>query len=58
MKCKSFLQKVGMPQLTTLLTLKKRRPGDVWLNMKTCLDELARDPNQDPYQLLFSPNTS
>jgi hypothetical protein len=44
--------------MTTLLTLKKRKPGDVWLNLKTCLDELARDPNQDSYQLLFSVNTS
>ncbi len=44
--------------MTTLLTLKKRQPGDVWLNLKVCLDELARDPSQDPYQLLFAPNTS
>jgi hypothetical protein len=44
--------------MTTLLTLKKRKPGDVWLNLKTCLDALACAPNQDPYQLLFSPNTS
>jgi len=44
--------------MTTLLTLKKCQPGDIWLNLKTCLDELARDPNQDPYQLLFSSNTS
>jgi transposase len=44
--------------MTTLLTLQKRRPGDVWANLKACLDELARDPNQDPYQLLFAPNTS
>ena len=44
--------------MTVLLTLRKRKPGDIWLNLKTCLDELARDPNQDPYQLLFSSNTS
>ena len=44
--------------MTTLLTLKKRRPGDVWLHLKACLDELARDSTQDPYQLLFAPNTS
>ena len=44
--------------MTTLLTLKKRKPGEVWLNLKTCLDELAHDPNQDPSQLLFSSNTS
>lgn len=44
--------------MTTLLTLKKRKPGDVWLNLKSCLDELARDPNQNSYQLLFSSNTS
>ncbi len=44
--------------MTTLLTLKKRQPGNVWLHLKACLDALACDPNQDPYQLLFSSNTS
>jgi len=44
--------------MTTLLTLQKRRPGNVWANLKACLDELARDPKQDPYQLLFASNTS
>lgn len=44
--------------MTTLLTLKKRQPGDVWLHLKACLDALACDPNQDSYQLLFSSNTS
>lgn len=44
--------------MTTLLTLQKRKPGSVMANLKACLDELARDPNQDPYQLLFAPNTS
>jgi len=44
--------------MTTLLTLQKRKPGNVMANLKACLDELARDPKQDPYQLLFAPNTS
>lgn len=44
--------------MTTLLTLQKRKPGNVMANLKVCLDELARDPKQDPYQLLFAPNTS
>jgi transposase len=44
--------------MTTLLTLQKRQPGNVMANLKACLDELARDPRQDPYQLLFAPNTS
>lgn len=44
--------------MTTLLTLQKRQPGNVMANLKACLDELARDPKQDPYQLLFAPNTS
>lgn len=44
--------------MTTLLTLQKRRPGNVMANLKACLDELARDPKQDPYQLLFTSNTS
>lgn len=44
--------------MTTLHTLQKRKPGNVMANLKVCLDELARDPKQDPYQLLFAPNTS
>jgi len=44
--------------MTTLLTLQKRQPVNVMANLKACLDELARDPNQDPYQLLLAPNTS
>jgi hypothetical protein len=40
--------------MTTLLTLKKRKPGDVRASFKACLDELARDPKQDPSQVLFS----
>jgi transposase len=44
--------------MTTLLTLQNRKPGNVMANLKACLDELARDPKQDPYQLLFAPNTS
>jgi transposase len=43
--------------MTTLLTLKKRRPGDPWLNLKAGLDALARDPKQDPYQVLFALRT-
>lgn len=44
--------------MTVLLTLKKRRPGDVMTNFKACLDELVRDPHQDPYKFLFSVNSS
>lgn len=44
--------------MTTLLTLKKRKPGDVRATFKACLDALARDPKQDPYQILFSPDSS
>jgi len=44
--------------MTTLLTLKKRRPGDPWLNLKAGLDALVRDPKQDPYQVLFAWNSS
>ena len=44
--------------MTTLLTLKKRQPGDLWLNFKAALDELARAPKQEAYDALFSPNSS
>lgn len=44
--------------MTTLFTLRKRKAGDVMTNFKTVLDELARDPRQNPYQILFSPNSS
>lgn len=44
--------------MTTLLTLKKRKPGDVRASFKACLDELARYPKQDPYQVLFSLDSS
>lgn len=44
--------------MTVLLTLKKRKLGDVRANFKACLDALARDPKQDPYQVLFSSDTS
>jgi len=30
------------------LTLQKRKPGNVMANLKARLDELARDPNQEP----------
>ena len=44
--------------MTTLLTWRKRKTGDVMANFKAALDELARDPRQNPYQILFSPNSS
>ena len=44
--------------MTTLLTLQKRKPGDVMSNFKAALDALASDPKLDPYQALFAPNTS
>lgn len=44
--------------MTTLFTLRKRKAGDVMTNFKAVLDELARDPRQNPYQLLFFPNSS
>ncbi|MDZ7310841.1 MAG: transposase, partial [candidate division KSB1 bacterium] len=44
--------------MTTLLTLKKRKPGDVRANFKACLDALARDPKHDPYHVLFSLDSS
>lgn len=44
--------------MTTLLTLQKRKAGDVMANFKSALDELVRDPSQEPYQILFSPNSS
>jgi hypothetical protein len=40
------------------ITLQKRKPGNVMANLKACLDELARDPKQEPYQLLLAINTS
>jgi transposase len=44
--------------MTVLLTLKKRKPGDVRANFKACLDALAPNPKQDPYQVLFSLDSS
>jgi len=44
--------------MTTLLTRRKRKAGDVMANFKAALDELARDPSQEPYQILFPPNSS
>jgi transposase len=44
--------------MTTLLTLQKRKSGDVMSNFKAALDALACDPKRDPYQALFSSNTS
>jgi hypothetical protein len=44
--------------MTVLLTLKKRKPGEARANFKACLDALARNPKQDPYQRLFSLDSS
>lgn len=44
--------------MTTLLTLKKRKAGEVWWNLKTALDQLACHPKQEVYALLFSSNSS
>ncbi len=44
--------------MTTLFTLKKRKPGDLWLNLKAGLDELAREPKQDADHVLFSSDSS
>jgi len=44
--------------MPTLLTLKKRQRGDLWLNFKTALDKLAHEPQPEAYDALFSPNSS
>ncbi len=44
--------------MTVLLTLNKRKSGDVMSSFKASLDELAADRHQDPYHVLFSPNSS
>ena len=43
--------------MTVLRTLKKRTP-DVLDAFKTALDQLAADGDQDPYDLIFTPDTS
>jgi transposase len=43
--------------MTTLHTLKKQTKTDVASALKSILDQLAKDPSQDPYNLLF-PNDS
>jgi transposase len=44
--------------MTTLHTLKKQTKTDTACAFKTVLDQLARDPSLDPYDLLFRNNTS
>ncbi|MGH7493331.1 MAG: IS66 family transposase [bacterium] len=45
--------------MTTLVTLSKRfGQAEVIPRLKACLDQLANDPKQDCYQLLFATNTS
>ena len=45
--------------MTTLVTLSKRFGlAEVIPRLKAALDQLANDPKQDPYQLLFATNTS
>jgi hypothetical protein len=44
--------------MTTLLILKKRKTGDLWLSLKAARDELAREPKQDAVQVLFSSDSS
>jgi transposase len=44
--------------MTVLLTLNKRKSGDLMPSFKASLDEVASGRHQDPYQVLFSPNSS
>jgi len=44
--------------MTTLHTLKKQTKTDAASALKTILDQLARDPSLDPYNLLFPNNSS
>jgi transposase len=44
--------------MTTLHTLRKRTKTDTASALKTVLDQLAKDPSLDPYNLLFPNNTS
>lgn len=44
--------------MTTLHSLKKKTKTDVTSDLKEALDRFARDPSLDPYNLLFSNDTS
>lgn len=44
--------------MTTLHTLKKQTKTDVASALKTTLDQLAKNPSLDPYNLLFPNDTS
>ena len=44
--------------MTTLHTLKKQPKIDAASALKTILDQLAKDPSLDPYNLLFPNDTS
>jgi len=44
--------------MTTLHTLKKQTQTDAASALKTILDQLAKDPSLDPYNLLFPNDTS
>ena len=44
--------------MSTLHTLKKQTKTDVASTLKTSLDQLAKDPSLDPYDLLFPNDTS
>ena len=44
--------------MTTLHTLKKQTKIDVASAFKAILDQLAKDPSLDPYNLLFPNDTS
>jgi len=44
--------------MSTLHTLKKQTKIDVASAFKAILDQLAKDPSLDPYNLLFPNDTS
>jgi hypothetical protein len=44
--------------MTTLHTLEKKTKTEVGSALKTILDQAAEDPSLDPYNLLFSNDTS
>lgn len=44
--------------MTTLHSLKKRKPADPCTKLKTVLDQFAQDPTLDPFTLLFPNDTS
>lgn len=41
--------------MTVLLSMKKQFPADYQQRFKAALDHLAQNPNDEPYDLLFSP---